>query len=78
MVARAGGYYRATFKRDRGVTQGELLSSTTFNVVVDAVVQNWVEVMVEGTEERGERVQEGRNQNAIFYAEDVMVASSNP
>ena len=37
MVARAGGYYGEDFKGERGVTQGELMSPTIFNVVVDAV-----------------------------------------
>ena len=38
MVARAEGYYIAPFDGERGVTQGESLSPTIFNVVVDAVV----------------------------------------
>ena len=48
MVARAGGYYGAGFKGDRGVMQGDPLYPTIFTVVVDAVVQHWVVVMVEG------------------------------
>ena len=40
MVARAGGYYGEAFKGARGVTQGDPLSSTIFNVVVDAVVRH--------------------------------------
>ena len=40
MVARAGGYYRKGFKGGRGVTQGDPLSPTIFNVVMDAV-QSW-------------------------------------
>ena len=55
MVAGAGSYYRAAFKVDRGVTQGDSISPTIFNVVVDAVVRQWVSVMEEGAEERGER-----------------------
>ena len=43
MVARAGGYYGAAFKGERGVTQGAPLSPTIFNVVVDAVVRHWLE-----------------------------------
>ena len=43
MVARAGGYYGEAFWGERGVTQGDPLSSTIFNVVVDAVVQHWVQ-----------------------------------
>ena len=33
MVARAGGYYGEAFKGARGVTQGDPLSPTIFNVV---------------------------------------------
>ena len=42
-------YYREIFCRERGVTQGEPLSSTIFNVVVDAVVRHW-ESLVAKTE----------------------------
>ena len=49
-MARADGYYRAEFKGDRGVPQGDTLSPTIFNVVVNAVVRHWVTVMVEGVE----------------------------
>ena len=38
MVVRAVGYYGAPFCGERGVTQGDPLSPTIFNVVVDAVV----------------------------------------
>ena len=37
-VARAGRYYGEAFKRASGVMQGDPLSPTIFNVVVDAVV----------------------------------------
>ena len=77
MVAQEGGYYGAAFKGDWGVTQGDPLSSKIFNVVVDVVVRHWVSVMVEGAEERGKRGQEGRHHNALFYADDGMVASSD-
>ena len=55
MVARAGGYYRMAFQGARGVTQGDPLSPTIFNVMVDAVVRNWVTVVIAGAEERGEQ-----------------------
>ena len=51
MVARAGGYYGTAFKEARGVTQGDPLSPTIFNVVVGAVVRNWVTVVVAGAED---------------------------
>ena len=47
MVAGAGGYYGAAFKKARGVTQGDPITPTIFNVVVDAVVLHWVSVLVE-------------------------------
>ena len=47
MVARAGGYYRTTFQGFLGVTQGNPLSPTIFNVVVDAVVRHCAAVVEE-------------------------------
>ena len=54
MVARAGGYYGTVFGGERGVTQGNPLSPTIFNVVVYAVVRHWVNGIVEEAEARKE------------------------
>ena len=78
MVARAGGYHGTAFKGDCGVMQGDPLSPTIFNVVVDVVVMHWAMVMLEGAEDRGERGQAGRHKNTLFYADDGMVASLDP
>ena len=78
MVARAGGYFGTGFKGERGVTQGDPLSPTIFNVVVDAVVCHWVMLAVEEAEMRGDRGREGRHQAALFYADDGIVASVDP
>ena len=78
MVAKAGGYYGAEFKGARGVTQGCPLLITIFNVVADAVVWHWVTVMAESAEERSGHEQEGRHPNYLFYADNFMVASSDP
>ena len=56
----------------------EPLFPTIFNVVVDAVVRRWLEVMVERAGEQNGRRREGRHQNALFYVDDSMVASSDP
>ena len=40
MVARAGVYYGTALQGARGVTQGDPLFPTIFNVVVDAVVRH--------------------------------------
>ena len=60
------------------MTQGDPLSPTIFNVVVDAVVRHWVMLAVEEAETRGERGREGRHQATLFYADDGMVSSSDP
>ena len=78
MVARAGGYYGTAFGGERGVTQGDPLSLTIFNVVVDVVVWHWVNGVMEEAEARGEMGREGRHQAAIFYADNGMVVSSDP
>ena len=78
MVARAGGYYGTAFWEECGVTQGDPLSPTIFNVVVDAVVWHWMVVMVEVEEEWGDRGQESRHQPALFYANNGMIAFLGP
>ena len=50
MFAKAGGYYGSAFQGFRGVTQGDPLYPTIFNMLVGAVVRHWVEVMVESAE----------------------------
>ena len=70
MVAQAGGYYWTAFKGYRGVTQGDPLSPTIFNVVVDAVVHHWVTLAIEDAEKRGGRWKKGRHQSALLYADD--------
>ena len=47
-------------------------------MVVDAVVCHWVTLEVEEAETRGDRGREGRHQAALFYADDGLVASSDP
>ena len=78
MVARAGSYYGKGFKGGRGVTQGDPLSPTIFNVVLDAVVRHWVTIGVTEVEKRREQGREGRHQAALFYADDGMLVSSDP
>ena len=78
MAERAGGYYGTAFRGDRGVTQGDPLSPTIFNVVVDAVVRHWLMGVVAESEARVDLKQDGRHQAVLFYADDGMVALSDP
>ena len=75
MVAILGVHDGKDFWGFRGMTQGDPLSPTIFNVVVDALVQHWVEEMVEGGGRQGGRGREGRNQNSLFYSNDGMIVS---
>ena len=58
MVAQAGGYYGAPFRGEIGVTQGDPLSPTIFDMVVDAVVYHWKSLVVEG--EIGDSIRDNR------------------
>ena len=78
MVVRVGGYYGDAFKGTWGMTQGNPLSSTIFNVVVDVVVQHWLTMAIEDAYKREQMGKEGRHQASLFYADDGMVASSDP
>ena len=60
------------------MTQGDPLSPTIFNVVVDAVVWNWLNGLVDKAEAKGETGGQVRHQSAVFYANDGMVVSSDP
>jgi hypothetical protein len=43
MVCRAAGNYGMAFKAGRGVTQGGPLLAGLFNIMVDAVVREWIQ-----------------------------------
>ena len=45
MTEKAEGHYGTVFHIHHRVTQGEPLSSTIFNVVVDSVIRHWVTVV---------------------------------
>ena len=80
MAVRLGGYYGASFKGERGVTQGNPLSPTIFNVVVDAVVRHWLEGLHAGKDEKEAEGGEGGEGHflAVFYADDGMVVATDP
>ena len=80
-MCRALGNYGAPFKAGRGVTQGGPLSAKLFNVVVDAVVREWLqnlqeEMALELEEEALDEMME--TLFAIFYVDDAYIASRDP
>ena len=76
MVDRAGRYFGLPFTGYHGVTQGDLLSPTLFNMVVDSVIRDWVTVLVatkQGMEGLGLFI---RDLAAYFYADDGLIGST--
>ena len=76
IVCRAAGYYGQAFKAGRGVTQGGPLSAKLFNIVVDAVIWEWMRQLQQEGDYDGEQVAEFiATFFAIFYADDTYLAS---
>ena len=78
MVAKVGVEYKLAFQGFRGAMQEDPLSPTIFNVVIDVVVRHWLDLMVGSADKQSRHRQEVRHQNALFYADDGMVATSDP
>ena len=75
LVCKAGGYYGTAFKALRGVTQGGPLSPRIFNLMIDAVIREWLRQVL------GNRVAvDGIRTHirlllAAFYADNGLVQS---
>jgi hypothetical protein len=81
MVCRASGNYGVPFKAARGVTQGRPLSAKLFNILVDAVAQEWfARLQREGsTDHNTDYMSElMRSFFGIFYVDDTYFASRDP
>ena len=75
IVCRAAGYYGQAFKAGRGVTQGGPLSAKLFNIVVDAVIWEWMRQLQQEGDNNGEQVAEFvATFFAIFYVDDTHLA----
>ena len=77
MAEKAGGHYGPVFQIHYGVSQGDPLSPTIFNMVIDAVIRHWVTVVGGPQEGSG---QEGlgtsiQSLSVLFYTNDGLVAS---
>ena len=78
MACRAGGHYGRRFRAYRGVTQGGPLSSRLFNLMVDAVVRQWLKQMIGEEAARGKKSVDIRILLVCFYIDDGVLASADP
>jgi hypothetical protein len=75
-VCRAKGNYGRPFKAGRGVTQGGPLSAKLFNILVDAVVREWMRLVRETLDDSdGQLAVRVEELFAIFYVDDGYLAS---
>ncbi len=76
MVCRAAGNYGTAFKAGCGVMQGGPLSARLFNIMVDAVVREWMQQLrVDGDYKERIFVEYMVTFFAIFYVDDAYLAS---
>lgn len=76
LVCRAASFYGSPFKAYPGVTQGGPLSPRIFNIMVDAIVREWLrQVMGDSVAQDGIGAAVALLL-ALFYTDDGMVAST--
>ncbi len=79
MVCRASENYRGPFCAGRGVTQGGPLSAKLFNILVDAVVRDWLRQLIDGGIVNPEELDLLMAAFfAIFYVDDAYLAARDP
>jgi hypothetical protein len=79
VVAQQGGYHSSAFTAGRGVTQGDILSPTIFNIVCDAIIRAWKVGVTDGhitSSDGGGATHE--EIAAMLYADDGLLASNRP
>ena len=75
-VCRAKGNYGRPFKAGRAVTQGGALSAKLFNILVNAVIREWMRIMRETLgDSDGQLAIRVKELFAIFYVDDGYIAS---
>ena len=74
-VCRAKGNYGRPSKAGHGVTQGGTLSAKLFNILIDAVVREWMRLMRKMLDDsNGQLAVRVKELFAIFYVDDGYIA----
>ncbi len=74
MVCRAAGNYGTAFKAGRSITQGSPLSAKLFNILVDAVVWEWMRQLEEDGKYKEEDIR-SRNRGDIDGTSRIVLPS---
>jgi hypothetical protein len=81
IAARQGGYYGRPFAASCGVTQGDIVSPTIFNVCVNTVISQWFRLVVDSPYHL-ELIHKGvgmrvLDHHLLFYADDGKLSSAD-
>jgi Reverse transcriptase (RNA-dependent DNA polymerase) len=66
MIPKQAGFYGKPFRAKWGVRQGDIISSTIFNIIVDAVIREW------SSKSDNNQLVEG-----LFYADEGLLISED-
>ena len=78
MVTNSGKYYGQPFSMGRGVTQGDPVSPTIFNIIVDAVVRETIQEICGPQEDQHGFGWSAGEHNICFYADDGRISGQYP
>jgi len=68
IIPRQRGFFGTPFPAERGVTQGDIISPTIFNIVIDCVLHHWYQSMQDNNH---------TTTTLRFYADDGLLAGPN-
>ena len=78
IVSKSGRYFGRLLKEYQGVTQGDPLSPTIFNVVLDAIICRWVTVVMPTEAGTGGLGLTIIDMAEYLYANDGLMSSTQP
>ena len=78
LACRTGGYYGSVFSAGCGITQGGPFTPRIFNVVIDAVVREWLCQLLGKEAERHGLGDLVKTKRVAFYADDGVLSARCP